>query len=111
MATSFPRPARSVTIALVCALSGGTARADYALNLTEGVTSISREAYRLLHLAAGYRGDRVEATAWLRNALDEDYVVHGFYFGNDPRTFYVNEAWYQYGAPRVAGVTVSWSLE
>lgn len=39
------------------------------------------------------------------------YVVHGFYFGNDPRTFYVNEAWYQYGAPRVAGVTVSWSLE
>ena len=69
------------------------------------------EAYRLLHLAAGYRGDRVEATAWLRNALDEDYVVHGFYFGNDPRTFYVNEAWYQYGAPRVAGVTVSWSFE
>ena len=51
MATSFPRPARSVTIALVCALSGGTARADYALNLTEGVTSISREAYRLHMLA------------------------------------------------------------
>ena len=69
------------------------------------------DAYRLLHLAAGWRGERVEATAWLRNALDEDYVVHGFYFGNDPRKFYVNEAWYQYGAPRVAGVTVSWSFE
>ena len=69
------------------------------------------DAYRLLHLAAGWRGERVEATAWLRNALDEDYVVHGFYFGNDPRKFYVNEPWYQYGAPRVAGVTVSWSFE
>ena len=68
------------------------------------------DASRLLHLAAGYRGERIEATAWLRNALDEDYVVHGFYFGNDPRKFYANEAWYQYGAPRVAGVTVSWSF-
>lgn len=51
MATSVPRPARSATIALVCALCGGTARADYALNLTQGVTSISREAYRLHMLA------------------------------------------------------------
>jgi outer membrane receptor protein involved in Fe transport len=69
------------------------------------------EAYRLLHLSGGYRGDRVEATVWLRNALDEDYVVHGFYFGNDPRKFYVNEPWYQYGSPRVAGVTLSYSFE
>ena len=51
MATSFPGPARLVTIALICALGSGAARADYALNLTEGVTSISREAYRLHMLA------------------------------------------------------------
>ena len=69
------------------------------------------DAYRLLHLSAGYRGDHVEATAWVRNVLDEDYVVHGFYFGNDPRKFYVNEPYYQYGAPRVAGVTVSYRFE
>jgi iron complex outermembrane recepter protein len=69
------------------------------------------DAYRLLHLAAGYRGERVAATAWLRNALDEDYAVHGFYFGNDPRKSYVNEPYYQYGAPRVAGVTLSYSFE
>jgi outer membrane receptor protein involved in Fe transport len=66
------------------------------------------EAFGLLHLAAGYRRAGLEFTAWVRNALDKDYVVHGFYFGNDPRKFYVNEPYYQFGAPRVAGVTVDY---
>ena len=48
---------------------------------------------------------------WFEDWFDEDYVVHGFYFGNDPRKFYVNEPYYQYGAPRVAGVTVSYRFD
>jgi outer membrane receptor protein involved in Fe transport len=63
---------------------------------------------RLLHLSTGWRGERLAATAWLRNALDEDYAVHGFYFGNDPRKFYVNEPYYQLGAPRTAGLTLDY---
>jgi iron complex outermembrane recepter protein len=68
------------------------------------------DAYRLLHLSLGWRGERVEASAWVRNALDQDYAVHGFYFGNDPRKFYINEPYYQYGPPRVAGVSLSYAL-
>ena len=63
------------------------------------------DSYTLLNLSAGYRGDRIELTAWMRNALDEDYTVRGFYFGNDPRDFYTNKAYVQYGEPRVAGVS------
>ncbi len=69
------------------------------------------DAFRLLHLGAGWRGERLEVGAWVRNALDEDYAVQGFYFGNDPRKFYVNEPYWQYGPPRVAGFTVAYHFE
>ena len=68
------------------------------------------DAFRLLNLSAGWRGGRIAIEAWVRNALDEDYAVHGFYFGNDPRKFYVNEPWYQYGPPRVAGLSLSYRM-
>ena len=67
-----------------------------------------RGAYRLLHLSAGWRGEHLRIAAWLRNALDEEYAVHGFYFGNDPRTFYANQAWYQLGPPRVGGLSIDY---
>ncbi len=67
-------------------------------------------SYQLLHATAGYRLGSLEATLWVHNLLDEDYVVHGFYFGNDPRNFYANEAYYQFGAPRVAGLTLVYQL-
>ena len=68
------------------------------------------DSFALLHLGAGWRGERLEVAAWLRNALDKDYVVQGFYFGNDPRKFYVNEPYWQYGPPRVAGATVTYHI-
>jgi outer membrane receptor protein involved in Fe transport len=67
-------------------------------------------SWQLLHVSAGYRLGSLETALWVRNLLDEDYVVHGFYFGNDPRKFYANEAYYQFGAPRVAGFTLVWHL-
>jgi outer membrane receptor protein involved in Fe transport len=66
------------------------------------------DAYTLLHLSAGYRGKALDVSAWLRNALDQTYATHGFYFGNDPRKFYVNEPYYQFGAPRVAGISIDY---
>ncbi|MDK9715782.1 MAG: cytochrome c oxidase subunit II [Sulfuritalea sp.] len=51
MGTKLPGKTRQSAAALLCALAAGTASAGYALNLTEGVTSISREAYRLHMLA------------------------------------------------------------
>jgi len=66
------------------------------------------DAYTLLHLSAGYRGKAIDVSTWLRNALDQTYATHGFYFGNDPRKFYVNEPYYQLGAPRVAGISIDY---
>ena len=64
-------------------------------------------AYEALHLSVGYRGDRLEVTAWGRNLTDADYEVRGFYFGNNPLKGWVNEPYYQYGEPRVFGLTAT----
>lgn len=46
---------------------------------------------------------------WGRNLADEDYFVRGFgSFGNDPRKEYITEPYYQYGEPRVLGITLEY---
>ena len=62
-------------------------------------------SYETLHLSAGYRNERLEITAWGRNLTDVDYEVRGFYFGNNPLKDWINEAYHQYGEPRVFGLT------
>jgi outer membrane receptor protein involved in Fe transport len=47
-----------------------------------------------------------ELTLWARNALDEDYAVHGLYFGNDPRTAYAPARYLQRGEPRLVGLSL-----
>lgn len=51
MDLTFPGQVRKHALALTCMLAAREVWADYKLNLTEGVTSISREAYRLHMLA------------------------------------------------------------
>ena len=66
--------------------------------------------YGLVHLKAGYEAQRWNAYLWVRNAFDEDYVVRGFYFGNEPPLF-PTKRYTQLGEPRQVGVTVRWSLQ
>lgn len=47
-----------------------------------------------------------ELTLWARNLLDENYAVHGLYFGNDPRDGYLPERYLQSGEPRLVGLSV-----
>jgi iron complex outermembrane receptor protein len=47
-----------------------------------------------------------ELLLWVRNLTDEEYAVHGLYFGNDPRKGYVPERYLQLGEPRLLGLTV-----
>lgn len=47
-----------------------------------------------------------ELMLFARNLLDEDYAVHGLYFGNDPRDGYLPERYLQDGEPRLIGLTV-----
>ncbi|MBY4677402.1 TonB-dependent receptor [Marinobacterium arenosum] len=64
------------------------------------------DAYELLNARIGYRTPDWELSLWGRNLTDEDYYVRGFgSFGNDPRKDYVTEPYYQFGDPRLIGVT------
>jgi len=51
-----------------------------------------------------------ELTLWARNLTDEDYAVHGLYFGNDPRNGYLPERYLQLGEPRLVGLTLRHAL-
>ena len=64
-------------------------------------------AYSLTNLKAGYEGERWSAYVWSRNVFDEDYVIRGFYFGNEPPAF-ENAQYTQLGEPRQVGVSVRW---
>ena len=48
---------------------------------------------------------------WGRNLANEDYYNRGFgSFGNDPRKEYAVEPYYQFGEPRIMGVTAQYNL-
>lgn len=64
------------------------------------------DSYTLLNARIGYRHKDWELSLWAKNLTDEDYIVRGFgSFGNDPRNGYTTEPYYQYGSPRLVGVT------
>ena len=61
--------------------------------------------YGLINGSVRYRAGRTELQLWGRNLGDEKYAVHGLYFGNDPPKGWINETYYQYGEPRIIGIT------
>jgi outer membrane receptor protein involved in Fe transport len=70
----------------------------------------SIDSYVLMNASLRYRLGRTELRLWGRNLTDQDYAVHGLYFGNDPRKGWVNESYYQYGEPRVFGISATYSF-
>ena len=72
------------------------------------------EAYELLNARLTYQGDNWDVSLWGRNLTDEDYYTRGFYFsnafGNNPANGYAPEAYYQFGEPRIAGVTGTYTF-
>ena len=64
--------------------------------------------YTLLNASIGYQFGAFNIRAWGRNLTAKDYAVHGLYFANDPRKAYVNEAYRQFGEPRVFGIDVKY---
>tara|TARA_R110001599_G_scaffold65838_2_gene185870 strand:+ start:118114 stop:120219 length:2106 start_codon:yes stop_codon:yes gene_type:complete len=68
-------------------------------------------SYNLLNTRVGYTGEQWTIALWARNLTDENYYVRGFgTFGNDPRKEYAVEPYYQYGEPRVVGVSTSFTF-
>jgi outer membrane receptor protein involved in Fe transport len=69
--------------------------------------AVKSDSFTLYHASLGYQADRWKLTLWGRNLNDEDYQVRAFgSFGNDPRKFYVTEPYYQFGEPRITGLTL-----
>jgi outer membrane receptor protein involved in Fe transport len=65
----------------------------------------------LLHMRLGYIADNWSLALWGRNLTDEDYYVRGFgSFGNDPRKEYIVEPYYQFGEPRLVGVSATYQF-
>lgn len=74
----------------------------YHDGLIPGATVVSASLTRLI--------GATELMLFARNLLDEDYAVHGLYFGNDPRTGYLPERYLQDGEPRLVGLSVRHSF-
>lgn len=68
------------------------------------------QKYNLLNLRIGYEINQLTISLWGKNLTNEDTIVRGFYFGNDPREDYAAEPYYQYGAPRTFGLTASYEF-
>jgi len=63
--------------------------------------------YTLLNLKAGYSRGPWSVEAWVRNVMNENYAVRGFYFGLEPPD-YANKLYVQRGDGRLAGITLQW---
>jgi iron complex outermembrane receptor protein len=70
--------------------------------------------YELFNARLSYQGSNWDVALWGRNLSNEDYQTRGFYFsnqfGNDPAKGYAPEAYYQFGEPRVAGISASYTF-
>ena len=65
------------------------------------------DPYTLLNLKAGYSRGPWSVEAWVRNVMDENYAVRGFYFGLEPPD-YADKLYVQRGDGRLAGITLQW---
>jgi outer membrane receptor protein involved in Fe transport len=66
--------------------------------------------YELFDAAVGLARGSWEVRLWGRNLTNAEHAVRGYFFGNDPRTDYMETGYVQLGAPRTWGVNVSWAV-
>ncbi|MCG9767403.1 TonB-dependent receptor [Pseudoalteromonas piscicida] len=66
--------------------------------------------HNLINASLSYYGDNWSLTAWGRNLADEDIVVRGFRFGNNPLDGWQDNTYVQYGEPRVYGLSFTYEL-
>ena len=65
--------------------------------------------YGLVNGKVGWRNGQLEIAGWVRNALNRDYTVRGFYFGDQPPDFQ-SRRYTQLGDPRNVGVQLTASF-
>ncbi|MGK0498416.1 MAG: outer membrane receptor protein involved in Fe transport [Oceanicoccus sp.] len=71
-------------------------------------------SYELFNARLTYQADNWNVALWAKNLTDKDYYTRGFYFsnqfGNNPANGYAPESYYQFAAPRVAGISASYTF-
>lgn len=67
------------------------------------------QPYTLLNLRAGFDAGRWRVDGWVRNALNDDYAMRGFFFGNEPPEF-ADKLYVQLAEPRSLGVSFAWDV-
>ena len=73
--------------------------------------AIKSDKYALLNAHIGYETGRWKLGVWGRNLNDKDYFTRAFgSFGNDPRKNYATEPYFQFGEPRIIGLSFEVSL-
>jgi outer membrane receptor protein involved in Fe transport len=65
------------------------------------------KGYGLVNVGVGRDWDSWSVKLWMQNALDEEYFVRGFYFGNEPPDFPA-ALYTRLGDPRHYGVTLTY---
>jgi len=79
---------------------------DFFFSDRHNTRAVKRE---LVNGHIDWRQSSWRLSLWGRNLLNDDYTVRGFgSFGNDPRKEYVVEPYYQFGEPRVFGLTLTY---
>ena len=71
------------------------------------------DSYNLLNASVRWQSETFSVSLWGRNLSDEDYAVHGLYFGADPRDNFgawQNQTYLQLGEPRTYGVELLYSF-
>ena len=67
------------------------------------------ESYNLLNTTFGLKSGKVTWTLWVKNILDEQYGLRGFYFGVEPPNYEAKE-YLQLGDPRTFGSTLTFQF-
>ena len=65
--------------------------------------------YSLVNLTVGKISRNNTVKLWVKNLLDEQYTVRGFYFGLIPPD-YQDQLWKSYGDPRQVGITLDYNF-
>ena len=71
------------------------------------------DSYDLFNASLQWQSGNIAVTLWGRNLSDEDYAVHGLYFGADPRDNFgawQNTTYLQLGEPRTYGVNLNYAF-
>ena len=75
---------------------------------------IKSAPYHLTHFSIGYQKESMNISMWIRNLLDEKYVLRGYYFALEPTPdtppHFFNKSYVSYGDPRHLGITISYQF-